>query len=86
MIRLVPASSQSAQFVLPGHYGLIILTQARFIAEFRQAISAAGPPDVRPFEVILSVAVRPLGPLITVYRVNSYRYTETGRVMRIMLI
>ena len=38
---------------------------------------------LRAIEVILSVAVRPLGPLITVYQVNSYRYTGTGQVMRI---
>ena len=49
MIRLVLASFQSALFVLPSHYGPTILTQARFIAEFRQAISAAGLPDASSF-------------------------------------
>lgn len=45
MIRLVHGSSQSALFILPSHYGPSILTQAHFIAEFRQVISAAGLPD-----------------------------------------
>ena len=49
VILLVLASSQSALFALPSHYGPTILTQARFIAEFRQAISAAGLPDASSF-------------------------------------
>ena len=49
VIRLVLASSQSALFALASHYGPTILTQARFIAEFRQAISAAGLPDASSF-------------------------------------
>ena len=42
MVRLVPASSRPALFVLPSHSGLSLLTQQRFIAAFRRAISAAG--------------------------------------------
>ena len=34
---------------MPSHYGPTILTQARFIAEFRQAISAAGVLDASSF-------------------------------------
>ena len=49
MIRLVHGSSQSALFILPSHYGPSILTQAHFIAEFRQVISAAGLPDALSF-------------------------------------
>ena len=44
MVRLVPASSRSALFVLPSHSGPTILTQERFITAFRRAISAAGLP------------------------------------------
>ena len=49
MIRLFHACSRSALFVLPSHYGSTILTQARFITEFCQAISAAGLPDASSF-------------------------------------
>lgn len=49
MIRLVHGSFQSALFILPSHYGLSILTQAHFTAEFRQVISAAGLPDALSF-------------------------------------
>ena len=44
MVRLVPASSRPALFVLASHSGLTILTQERFITAFRPAISTAGPP------------------------------------------
>ena len=44
MVRLVPTSSRPALFVLPSHSGLSMLTQQRFIAAFRRAISAAGLP------------------------------------------
>ena len=86
MVCLFPASSRCALFVLPSPYSPTILTQDRFIAP------SVGPflPQVFltlcPIEVILSFAVRPLGPLITVCQVNSYRYTETGLVMHIRLI
>ena len=34
---------------MPSHYSPTILSQARFIAEFRQAISAAAVPDASSF-------------------------------------
>ena len=34
---------------MPSHYGPTILSQARFIAEFRQAILAAAVPDASSF-------------------------------------
>ena len=35
---------------MPSHYGPTILTQARFIAKFRQAISTTGVPDASSFQ------------------------------------
>ena len=49
MVCLVPASSRSALFVLPSHYGPTIFTQDRFIAAFRRAISAVGLPNVSSY-------------------------------------
>ena len=49
MVRLIPASSRSALFLLPSHHGPTILTQDRFISEFRWALSAAGVPIAYSF-------------------------------------
>ena len=49
MVCLVPASSRSALFVLPSHYGSTVLTQDRFIAAFRRALSAAGLPNASSY-------------------------------------
>ena len=44
MVRLAPASSWSAFFVLLSPYGLTILSQNTFIAAFGRAISTTGLP------------------------------------------
>ncbi|KAM7436436.1 hypothetical protein ABFA07_013788 [Porites harrisoni] len=49
MVCLLPASSRSALFVLPSHYGPTVLTQDRFIAAFRRALSAAGLPNASSY-------------------------------------
>ena len=49
MVRLIPASSRSALFLLPGPRGPTILTRDRFITEFRRALSAAGVPHASSF-------------------------------------
>ena len=85
MVCLVPDSSWTALFVLPSHSGLTILTQDRFIAGFRRAISAAGLPYASAYRGHSFRRGVAFWAFITVYHVNSCSYMETGLVMRIRL-
>ena len=49
MVRLVPASSSSALFLLPGRRRLNILTKSIFISEFRRVLLAAGIANASSF-------------------------------------
>ena len=49
MIKLVPAPSSSALFLLPKPGGLTLLTKRRFICEFRRSLSTAGLNNAQCF-------------------------------------
>ena len=49
MVCLVPTSSRSTLFILPIPYGPTVLTQDRFIAVFRRALSASGLPNASSY-------------------------------------
>ena len=76
MVCLVSASYRPALFVLPSPSVLLFLLRIflspRSVGRFPLLVFLT----LRPIEVILSVAVRPLGPLITVYQVNSQIYGD----------
>ena len=82
MVRLIPASSRSALFLLPSPHSPTILTQDRFIAEFHQALHAAGISNALSFRGhwfrpgAASCALNHSVPG------ELYSYTETGQVMR----